>query len=68
MRVTDKNGKTTPFDLHDTGGMHFVPKKQSGAKREIALKLGMDEGPGPTIEATYTVDGKQMQFTLRRIE
>jgi hypothetical protein len=67
--VTDrKGGKRTRFGLDDSGELRFVPKPQSGGKREIVLKLGMDERPGAKIEGTYTVDRKQTQFTLRRIE
>ena len=69
MRVTDrKSGKSTRFGLDDSGEMRFVPPKQSTGKREIVLKMSMDDGPLAKIEGTYTVDGKQTPFTLRKIE
>jgi hypothetical protein len=69
MWVTErKNGKRTRFDLDDSGEFRLVPSKQSGPKREIVLKLGKDDGPGDKIEGTYTADGKQTQFTLRRVD
>jgi hypothetical protein len=69
MWVTDrKSGKRTRFGLDDSGELRFVPKPQSGPKREVVLKMSMNDGPADKIEGTYTVDGKQMQFTLRRIE
>ena len=70
MRITDrKSGKITRFGLDDSGEMRFVPPKQSADKREIVLKMSMDDGPLATkIEGTYTVDGKQTPFTLRKIE
>jgi hypothetical protein len=69
MWVTDrKSGKSTQFMLDDSGEMRFVPKKQGGSKKEVVLKMSMDDGPLATIDGTYTVDGKQTQFTLRRIE
>src|ERR1043166_5123742 len=68
MRVTDrKSGKTTRFMLDESGEMRFVPKKPSAQKREIVLKLSMDDGPAEKVDGTYTVDGKQKQFTLRKI-
>ncbi len=69
MWVTDrKSGKRTQFMLDDSGEMRFVPKKQGGGKREVVLKMSMNDGPAEKIEGTYTVDGKQTQFTLREIE
>jgi len=68
MKVTDRRGTTTPFDLDGSDEMRFVPKKQSGGKKEIVLKLSMEDGPADKINGTYTVDGKQTQFTLRRID
>ena len=68
MWVTDRqSGKTTRFMLDESGEMRFVPKKPSAQKREIVLKLGMDDGPTEKVDGTYTVDGKQKQFTLRKI-
>jgi hypothetical protein len=68
MWVTDrKSGKTTRFMLDESGEMRFVPKKPSAQKREIVLKLSMDDGPAEKVDGTYTVDGKQKQFTLRKI-
>jgi hypothetical protein len=61
-----KTGKRTRFGLDDSGEFRFVPRKQNGGKREIVLKLGKDDAPGDKIEGTYSVDGKQTQFTLRR--
>ncbi|HWM24274.1 MAG TPA: hypothetical protein VNP98_05585 [Chthoniobacterales bacterium] len=69
MWVTDrKSGKRTRFGLDDSGEMRFVPPKRGTGKGEIVLKMSMDDGPAEKIEGTYTVDGKQMQFTLRKIE
>jgi hypothetical protein len=69
MRVTDrKNGKSTRFVLDDSGDLRFVPEKQSGGKREVVLKMSMDDGPGATVDGTYTADGKQTLFTLRKID
>lgn len=69
MWVTDrKSGKTTRFMLDESGEMRFVPKKESGGKKEVVLKMGMDDGPAAKIEGTYTIDGKVIQFTLRKIE
>lgn len=69
MWVTDRKiGKTTRFGLDDSGEMRFVPAKQSAGKREIVLKMGMDEGSPNKVEGTYSVDGKQTQFTLRRLD
>ena len=48
--------------------MRFVPAKQSTGKREIVLKMNRTGGPPDQVDGTYTVDGKQTQFTLRRIE
>lgn len=66
MWVTDRKGKTTRFMLDESGDMRFVPKKSETGKREVVLKMGDDDGPN--IEATYTVDGKAIKFTLRPIE
>ena len=66
MWVTDRNGKTTRFMLDESGEMRFIPKKPGSTKREVVLKMGDDDGPN--IEATYTVDGKAIKFTLRPIE
>jgi hypothetical protein len=67
--VTDgKSGKTTRFMLDESGEMRFVPKKPSAQKREIILKMGMDDGPAERIEGIYTVDGKQTPVTLRKID
>jgi len=68
MKVTDRRGKTTAFDLDGSDEMRFVPKPQSSPKREIVLSLGMEGGPSATIEGTYTVGDKQTKFTLRRVE
>jgi hypothetical protein len=69
MRVTDrKGGKTTRFVLDESGEMRFVAEKQSGGKREVILKMGVDDGPAERIEGIYAVDGKQTHFTLRKIE
>jgi hypothetical protein len=70
MRVTDrKSGKTTRFMLDESGEMRFVPKKPSAQKREVVLKMSMDGGPlADEIDGTYTVDGRQTQFTLQRAE
>lgn len=69
MKVTDrKGGKSTRFILDDSGELRFVPEKQSGGKREVVLKMSMDEGPAAKVDGTYTVDGKQTHFTLRKIE
>jgi hypothetical protein len=68
MRVTDRRGKTTPFNLDDSGEMRFVPRKQSDPKREIVLKMSMSEGPADKIEGTYTAGDKQILFTLRRVD
>jgi hypothetical protein len=69
MWVTDrKSGKRTRFGLDDSGEMRFVPKNESGPKREVALKMSMDDGPAAKIDGTYTVDGKQIHFTLRKIK
>ena len=69
MWVTErKGGKAMRFGLDDTGQMRFVPGKQSGGKREILLKMAMDEGAPDKVEGIYTIDGKQTQFTLRRID
>ena len=69
MLVTDrKSGKTTRFMLDESGEMRFVPKKPSAQKREVVLKMSMDDGPAEKVDGTYTVDGKQTQFTLRKIE
>jgi hypothetical protein len=69
MWVTDrKSGKTTRFMLDESGEMRFVPKKPGAQKREIVLKMSMDDGPAEKIEGIYTVDGKQTDFTLRKIE
>lgn len=68
--VTDrKSGKITRFMLDESGEVRFVPKKPSPQKREVVLKMSMDGGDlTEKIEGTYTVDGKQTQFTLRKIE
>ncbi len=63
-----KSGKITRFMLDESGEMRFVPKKPSARKREVVLKMGMNDGPGEKIEGIYTVDGKQTHFTLRKIE
>jgi hypothetical protein len=69
MWVTErKSGKSTRFMLDESGEMRFVPKKPSARKKEVALKMGRDDGPAEKIEGTYTVDGKVIQFTLRKIE
>lgn len=69
MWVTDrKSGKITRFMLDESGEMRFVPKKPSAQKREVVLKMGMNDGPAEKIEGIYTVDGKQTHFTLRKIE
>lgn len=64
--VTDRNGKTTRFMLDESGEMRFVPKKPGTGKKEVVVKMGTDDGAN--IEATYTVDGKTIKFTLRQIE
>ena len=67
--VTDrKSGKTTRFMLDESGEMRFVPKKPSAQKKEVVLNMGREDGPAEKIEGTYTVDGKVIQFTLRKIE
>ena len=67
--VTDrKSGKTTRFMLDESGEMRFVPKKPGAQRKEVVLKMGRDDGPAEQIEGTYTVDGKVIQFTLRKIE
>jgi hypothetical protein len=67
--VTDrKSGKATRFMLDESGEMRFVPKKLGAQKREIVLKMSMDDGPAEKIEGIYTVDGKRTDFTLRKIE
>src|SRR5687768_13557350 len=54
MWVTErKSGKSARFGLDDSGQMRFVPGKQSGGKREIILKMGMDEGAPDKVEGTY---------------
>lgn len=63
-----KSGKTTRFMLDESDEMRFVPKKPSAQKKEVALKMGRDDGPAEKIEGTYTVDGRVIQFTLRIIE
>lgn len=69
MRVTDrKGGKSTRFVLDDSGEMRFTPEMQSGGKREVVLKMSMENGPAAKVDGTYTVDGKQTHFTLRKIE
>ena len=69
MKVTDrKGGKSTRFVLDESGEMRFVPEKQSGGKREVVLKMSMDEGPAEKLEGIYTFDGKQIHVTLRKIE
>ena len=69
MWITDrKSGKTTRFMLDESGEMRFVPKKPSAQKKEVVLKMGREDGPAEKIEGTYTVDGKVIQFTLRKIE
>jgi hypothetical protein len=69
MWVTDgKNGNRTRFGLDDSGEMRFVPTTESGPKREVVLKMSMDDGPAPKIDGTYMVDGKQTHFTLRKID
>ena len=69
MRVTDrKSGKSTRFGLDDSSEMRFVPEKQGTGKREIVLKMNSNGGPPDKVDGTYTVEGKQTQFTLRRIE
>jgi P pilus assembly chaperone PapD len=70
MWVTDrKSGKTTRFMLDESGEMRFVPKKPTPQKREVALMMSVDGGPlAEEIEGTYTADGKQLKFTLRKIE
>jgi hypothetical protein len=70
MLVTDrKSGKTMRFMLDESGEMRFVPKKPTAQKREVALMMSVDGGPlAEEIEGTYTVDGKQTKFTLRKIE
>jgi hypothetical protein len=68
MRVTERRAKTTRFDLAGSEEMRFVPRKPSGPKREIVLKMSVDDGPVDTIQGTYTVDSLQIQFTLRRID
>ena len=65
MWVTDRKGKTTRFMLDESGELRFVPKKPETRKREVVVKKGTDDGP---IAATYTVNGKAIQFTLREIE
>jgi hypothetical protein len=67
MWVTDrKSGKATRFGLDDSNEMRFVRGKQTGGKREIVLKMGMDEEAPNKVEGIYSNDGKQTQFTLRR--
>lgn len=67
--ITDrKSGKRTQFMLDESGEMRFVPKKQGGGKKEVVLKMSLNDGPAEKIEGTYTVDGKQTQFTLREID
>lgn len=66
MRVTERDGKTTRFILDESGEMRFVPKKPGTRKKEVVLKMGNDDDPN--IGATYTVDGKAIQFTLRPLE
>jgi hypothetical protein len=69
MWVTErKSGKRTRFMLDESDEMRFVPKKPSAQKKEVALKMGREDGPAEKIEGTYTVDGKVIQFTLRTIE
>jgi hypothetical protein len=69
MWITDrKSGKTTRFGLDDSNEMRFVPDKQTGGKREVVLKMAMDKGAPDKVDGTYTVDGKQTEFTLRRID
>ena len=69
MGVTDrKTGKTILFDLDGSGEMRFVPRKETGGKREIVLKMSMEDGPAEKVEGTYTVNGKQTPFTLRKVE
>ena len=69
MWVKDrKSGKTARFMLDDSGEMRFVPKKPSAQKREVVLKMSMNDGPAEKIEGTYTIDAKVIQFTLRKIE
>jgi hypothetical protein len=69
MMITDRmSGKKTRFMLDESGELRFVPKKDGGDKREVVLKMSMDDRPAAKIEGTYTVDGKQTQFTLRKIE
>jgi len=69
MKVTDrKSGKSTRFGLDDSSEMRFVPAKQVTGKREIVLKMTRNGGPPDQVDGIYTVDGKQTQFTLRRIE
>jgi hypothetical protein len=69
MRVTDrKSGKSARFVLDESGELRFVPEKQSDGKREVVLKMSMDDGPAAKVDGTYTVDGKRTHFTLRKIE
>ena len=63
-----KNGKRIRFMLDDSGELRFVPKEPGSGKKEVVLKMSMEERPGAKIEGTYKVDGKQTQFTLRRID
>ena len=66
MRVTDRKGKTARFVLDESGDLRFVPKKPETGKREVVVKMSTNDGPN--VAATYTVDGKAIQFTLREIE
>ena len=66
MTVKDRRGQTTAFDLDGNDQMRFVPKKESSPKREIVLKLSIDDAPGDAIEGTYTLGNLQIPFTLRR--
>lgn len=69
MKVTErKSGKSTRFGLDDSDEMRFVPAKQGAGKREIVLKMNRNGGPPDQVDGIYTVDGKQTQFTLRRID
>jgi hypothetical protein len=69
MTVTDKKrGKSRRFVLDDSGELRFVPENDRHGKTEVVLKMSIDDSPEATIESTYTVDGKQTQITLRKIE
>jgi hypothetical protein len=54
--------------LDESGELRFVPKKEGGDEREIVLKMSMHDRPAAKIEATYTIYGKETQFTLRKVE